>query len=374
MRRAYKFRLYPTKAQVAKMAETLETHRRLYNAALEQRRIAYREHGIALLYYHQSADFKDAFHSDEYLKKINYTSAQQTLRRVEKTFRAFFRRLKAGEKPGYPRFKSQKRFDSVDYMAGDGARLRDGRTYFQHVGWIKTKVHRPIEGTVKTLTFRREAGQWFVILSCDLGAIEVPPSRLPAVGFDLGLSVFLTTSDNQTVIPPRFHRKAQAKLRRTQRALDRCQLRSKRQSKAKRRLQRAHQKIANQRRDWHHKTALSLVRQYGTIVHEDLSIKGIARSRLAKSTHDAGWGQFLRILANKAEEAGCRVVAISPRNTTQACSECGGLPDVSLRLKDRVYHCLHCGFSCDRDLNAALNIKRLGSSRQALTPAIVGVV
>jgi putative transposase len=257
---------------------------------------------------------------------------------------------------------------------GDGCKLRVGRAYFQHIGAVKLKLHRPVEGRIKTMAFKREADGWYVVLSCDLGEVAVVPSANPAVGIDLGLKAFLTTSDGESVAPPKFSRAAHRKLRRAQRHLSRCQQGSRRRQQAKARVARLHQHIGNQRRDWHHKTALGLVRQYGTIAHETLNIQGLARTRLAKSTLDAGWRQFLGLLAHKAEGAGVSVVAVDARNTTQACSGCGRLPAVPLTLRDRVYHCASCGYTADRDLNAALNIRnRLRWSRQALTGAVAPV-
>ncbi len=217
-------------------------------------------------------------------------------------------------------------------------------------------MHRPLTGTVKTITFRRQADGWFVVFVCDMGEERPATSTAPAVGIDLGLKSFLATSAGETVSTPRFYRRAQAQLRRAQRSVSRKKKGSANRRKAVQRLRMHHQHISDQRKDFHHKTALSLVSRYGSIAHETLNVKGIARSRLAKSTHDAGWTQFLAILAQKAESAAVQVVAVDPRHTTQTCSECGGLPAVSLSLSVRRYDCAHCGLSLDRDVNAARNI------------------
>ena len=226
----------------------------------------------------------------------------------------------------------------------------------------------------KTVSFTRQADGWHVIFSCDLGEIEPVLRPGPLVGFDLGLKTFLVPSDGDSIAPPKFYRKAEKALRRAQRRVSRRQKGSKRRAKAVQTLARAHLHIANQRRDFHHKTARKLVTQYGTIAHEELNIKGIARSRLAKSTYDVGWGHFLTILHSKAEEAGSLVIPVPAKHTTQACSGCGELPEVPKMLKDRVHRCAWCGYEADRDLNAALNIKRLDPSRQALTSSGDGVV
>jgi putative transposase len=373
VRRSFKYRLYPNRAQAAALAAILESHRALYNAALEHRRWVW-ERGVSVSYGDQSAELKDIRREDEGLAACNFSSCQATLLRLDRAFRAFFRRVKAGEQPGYPRFKGRDRFDTVEFPShGDGCRFAGERVAFQGVGSVKVKHHRPTEGTIKTVSFKREAGRWFVVVSCDLG--DAPPlvTDRPAAGIDLGLTSFLVTSDGESVEPPRFARCAQAKLRRRQRALSRCRHGSNRRRKAKARVARCHAKVANQRRDFHHKMAKALTDRYGTVCVEALKVRGIARSRLAKAAHDAGWAQFIAILGHKAEGAGVQVVAVDPCNTTQACSNCGCLPETQLGLSNREYRCTSCGFVGDRDLNAARNVLRRGHRRQEPTPALAGV-
>jgi putative transposase len=187
------------------------------------------------------------------------------------------------------------------------------------------------------------------------------------------LTSFLVTSDGEAVEAPRFATHARAKLRRGQRALSRCQRGSTRRCKAKQRVARCHAKVANQRKDFHHKTAKALTGRYGTVSVENLNVRGLARSKLARSVHDAGWAQFVAILGRKAEGAGVQVIAVDPRHTTQECSECGYLPATPLGLSDRVYHCTSCGFVGDRDVNAARNVLRRGHRRQAPTGAVAPV-
>lgn len=375
MRKSYKYRLYPTKVQATAMDACLETHRALYNRALAERKAAYEGQKRTVRYGEQSAHLKEDRPANDALARTNFSSCQATLRRLDRAFQAFFRRVKSGEKAGYPRFRGCGRYNTVVFPSyGDGCKLKEGRIAFQHIGAVKIKMHRPIEGTIKTVSFTESAGHWYVVFSCELPDSMLPPSTNPAIGIDLGLKSFLTTSDGEQVAPPQFYRKAQAKLRRVQRHLSRCQKGSNRRRKARMRVARLHQHVGNQRRDWHHKTALTLVNRYGVIAHESLNVKGIARTRLAKSTHDAGWTQFVGILSQKAECAAVTMIAVNPRNTTQACSSCGCLPAVPLTLKDRVYHCASCGHVADRDVNAATNIKMLGLSIQALTSAVVEVV
>jgi putative transposase len=386
--RAYVYRLYPTKRQAAALAETVETHRRLYNRALAERKVAWAAERRNVSYGDQAAALKALRADDPYLARANHSACQRTLKRLDRAFTAFFRRIKAGEAPGYPRFKGRGRFAIVEYTHADGCRFfargapGTASVYVQHVGRVKVKQHRPIGGTAKAVALARRADGWHCVVACDLGEREVAPKGGPVVGIDLGLKVFLATSDGATVAPPRYYRQAQAALRRAQRAVARRKHGSARRRKAVARLQQHHLHVANQRRDFHHKTALWLVRCYGTVCHEALNITGIARSRLAKSALDAGWGQFLTILSSKAVEAGVEVVAVPPFNTSQACAACGALPAAPKTLKDRVHAC-PCGYTADRDVNAARNIlllgtgaatgTRLGLSRQAVSPALAGL-
>jgi putative transposase len=363
LRKAFKYRLYPNRSQVEALEAMLETHRRLYNDALAERKDVYESEERSVSYGEQSGKLKEARESNQFLAATNFSSTQATLRRLDRAFKAFFRRAKSGEAPGYPRFKGRDRFDTVEFPSyGNGCRLKDnGRLYLQHVGHIKVKLHRPTVGTIKTVSVKRQCGKWYVVFVCDIGDAPEPIAEGPAVGIDLGLKSFLATDGGESVSPPQHYRKAQKRLRRASRTLSRRVKGSARRRKARQRVARLHEKVANQRRDFHHKTARKLVDSHGLIAHEALNVKGIARSRLAKSTHDAGWAQFVNILASKAAEAGVRVVAVDPRNTTQACSACGALPEVKKKLSDRTHSC-PCGYVADRDVNAALNIKRLGLS------------
>ncbi len=235
---------------------------------------------------------------------LNFSSWQRTLKRLDHTFQAFFRRVKSGEKAGSPRFGELGRFDSVDFTIGDGAKLtKEGKARFQNVGEVKLKLHCSVEGTIKTATFQRHAGNWYVVFVADAEQKIIEPSENSPVGIDFGLKSFLVTSEGEAVDAPKLYRKAQEKLRRSQRAVARKKRGSANRKKAVQTLAKIHARVANQRKDFHHKTAKTLVDRYGVIVHEDLNIRGIVRPlRLAKSTHDAGWAGFLNILRQKRDK------------------------------------------------------------------------
>ena len=366
MRRAFKFRLYPSANQARELGIMVETHRRLYNAALEQRKLAYETRGLSLNYYYQANQLKELRAADPYQARTNFSSEQATLRRLDTSYQNFFRRCKQGSKtPGFPRFKGREHFDSVTFPTyGDGIRLKDNRLRVQHVGTIRTKVHRAVEGAVKTASIKREADKWFVVLSCDLGDVVAPPSTLPAGGIDVGLEAFLTTSDGHRIENPRYQKAELPKLRRLQRATSRKKRGGRNRRKASRKVRVLHAHIRNLRHEHHHQTALFLIRLYGLIGVEGLSVANMLKNHsLARAISDAGWAGFVNVLRYKAERAGAEVVAVNPRGTSQECSRCGVV--VAKSLAARWHTCPHCGLSLHRDENAAKNI--LARALQART-------
>jgi len=360
MRRAYKFRLFTNVTQERELGTMLETHRRLYNACLEQRKSSWEADKASVFYYDQSAWFKAQRAVNPWFARLNFSSAQATMRRLDKAFAAFFRRCKSGQKPGYPRFKARERFNSVEFQAyGNGVRLRpNGKLYVQHIGEVRCKAHRDVEGAVKTATLRREASKWFVVLSCDIDR-PVPPSALSPVGIDMGLERFLTTSDGDVVENPRYLKRELPALRRAQRSVCRKKKGGSNRRKAVKILAARHARVANFRCEHHHKTALQLVRRHGMIAVENLNILAmLGDRRFSRAIADAGWGGFLAILRCKAESAGTAVVEINPRGTSQQCSGCGA--DVPKDIRVRQHDCPHCGLSLHRDENAARNVLARG--------------
>lgn len=356
MLRNWQFRLYPNKAQETALGEMLDAYRSLYNAALQERRDAYRRCRVSVNYYDQANQLKDIRASGDPLARFSATAGQQVLRRLDKAFKAFFDRVKRGDKAGFPRFKSARRFNSVPFRFGDGATLRDGRLNLVGVGRIKVKWHRdiPADAAIKQVVIKRDGDHWYACFALDLPDVETPVHDGPAVGVDLGLSALVTLSTGEKVEPPRYYRKAQAKLRRQQRRASRRKKFSRGWRKAQRQVARTHAHIANQRKDMAHKLSHRLVGEFSLIAVEDLNILGLSRSNLAKSVHDAGWSQLLDFTAYKAESAGSRLVAVDPRGTSQFCSSCGCR--VHKDLSVRVHRCPECGLILDRDENAALNI------------------
>ncbi|MDG4535945.1 transposase [Streptomyces sp. AV19] len=394
MIRAYKFVLRPTGGQEAALRAMLADHCSLYNGALQERRDAYRHTSKTTIRYgDQSAQLKDIRAFDpERQGRWSFSSQQATLRRLDKAFQAFFRRVKAGEKPGHPRFKGVGHFDTVTFPKdGDGCRWDSTphdpvtRVRFQGVGHVRVHQHRPVRGRVKTISVKREGRRWYVVLACD----EVPAEPLPAtgaiVGIDMGVTHFLTTSDGVHVGNPRFLQRSAEELAEAQRRLATFPKRTKRRTKehraAARRVAKIHAKIRRQRLDRHHKVALALVREHDVIGYERLNTAGMtkaprpkpdtdnggaflangatAKAGLNKSILDAGWGLFLGILAQKAESAARRVIPVDARNTSRTCPPsaggCGHVAEEN-RVTQAKFECVRCGLVENADRVGALNV------------------
>jgi putative transposase len=365
VRKTYKYRLYPTAKQRALLDEQLAEACRLYNAALQERRDAWKMWKTSLTYFQQCSQLRDIRAAGD-LTLANYMSCQDVLRRVERTFHAFFRRVTAGQKAGYPRFKPVTRFYSYTFPKyGNGCKLRENKKlYIMGVGELKVKLHRPLEGQIKTVTLTKSCGKWDVCFS----VVMPDPSPLPTTGrvtgIDVGVASFAVLSNGTTIHNPRYYETAQAKLRRVQRKVCRRKKASNRRRKAVLHLSRVHTHIKNQRRDFHHQVARKIINQYDVIAYENLNIKGLARSRLAKPITDVGWGSFLSMLSDKAAEAGREIIRVNPHGTSQRCI-CGAL--VPKLLSDRWHHCPGCQLSVPRDQASALEILRLGLSRREVT-------
>ncbi len=380
-KQAYTFRLYPTRKQAQALIWTLDRCRELYNAALQERRDAYRMVGKRLNYYDQANQLPDIKAIREEYRDIHSQVLQDVLRKADKTYKAFFARCKHGATPGYPRYKGRNQFDSFTYPQGGHSLTHDSRVCLSKIGSIKIKLHRQVKGTIKTVTIKREGECWYAIFSCEVEQVPLEASN-EAVGIDLGLLHFATLSDGSTIENPRYYRKAERKLERLQQALARKKRGSTRRKKAVKQVAKAHRKVASQRKDFLHKASRSLVNSYGLIVFEELQPANMskrpkpkqdeqgnyvpngaaAKGGLNKSIVDAGWAMFQQFCIYKAANAGREVLFVNPRYTSQICSGCGAVKKKELSER---WHSCECGAELDRDYNAALNILVLGRSIQA---------
>ncbi|MCX5233484.1 transposase [Streptomyces sp. NBC_00233] len=404
MIRAYKFLLRPTVGQQVALGEMLRDHCSLCNGALQERRDAWRHVSkTSVTYGRQSAQLREIRAFDpERQGRWSFSSQQATLRRLDKAFAAFFRRVKAGGTPGCPRFRGVNWFDTVDFPRdGDGCRwdatphAPATRVRFQGVGHVRVHQHRPVAGKVKTVSVKREGKRWYVILTAGQAAPEPLPQTGSVAGIDMGIAHFLADSGGGFVPSPRHGRKAAAELEAAQRALARFPRvrRDKRTGNHQRAVRKAadlHRRVRRQRLGHAHKTALDLVRAHDVIAHEDLRIRNMlkapapepgpeqpggflpngaaAKAGLNRSISDAGWGVFLTILTARAESAGREVIAVDPRNTSRTCPACGHVAKENRPTQEK-FHCVACGHTAHADTVGAINVLRAGLVRREAPPA-----
>jgi len=377
MRTTYQYRLRPTPSQVALMDQWLELLRKQYNYRLAERFNWWEQNRCDIKacplichlpelkdrpdYYSQKRDLVNTKARFPEYQTVHAQVLQDCVERVHKVFDRWLKGDRNGKRTGRPRFKGVGRYRSFTFPQMKQDCIQGKFIHLPKIGTVKLIQHRPLPDgfVIKTATITRKADGWYVTLSLqDTSVPEFTPD-LPTLentmGIDMGLDSFLTTDTGESVPVPQYYRRAQKRLERLQRSLSRKQKGSNRRKKALKRVAKAHLRVANQRKDFHYKTAKKLVSKGKHIAYEALNIKGIARTKLAKSTYDAGWGQFLRILAVKAERAGLRVIAVDPNGTSQNCSRCG--QKVPKAIQDRWHSCPHCGLELHRDHNAAINIK-----------------
>jgi len=370
MLKTYKYRIYPTKAQETSLDKMLEECRWLYNKILETRKNAYEQDGKSLGLY-DTQNMIPAWKADRpSLKAVHSLVLQNVNIRVDLAFKAFFRRVKAGDDPGYPRFKGYGRYDSMTYSQyGNGVRLDGSNLALSKLGNIKIKMHRGLCGKPKIVTVRRSStGKWFATISC---APEGFPESNPLpksekfAGIDVGLQSFATLSNGKKIPNPRFFKQEQDALAKAQRKLSKLAKGTPERAKVRKVVSRIHERITNKRTDLAHQQARRLVNTYGVIVFEKLDIKEMTSqhkqvfgNKLNQSIADVAWSQLAQFTAYKAADAGRLFLQVDPRNTSKKCSRCGSI--VPKDLSVRVHDCPHCGLVLDRDHNAAINILALG--------------
>ena len=377
MIRSYRYQLRPTCSQAAVLVDWLNLTRELYNAALQERREAWAKQRVSISYYDQQRALLTVREVRPEFENVPIIVMRGAVRRLDKAFKAFFRRCKSGETPGFPRFKNKDRWSSllIDDLGGKCPIVAGGkRVSIPLLGKIKFKQHRPLEGVPKAMRITRDvADRWFVTFAC----VDVPQKLLPKtekeIGIDLGLMSFVATSDGSIFENPRHLNDARLRLERAQRRVSGRTKGSRRRRKAAKLLARHHARVVNLRRESHIVIAKTIVFRADRIYVEDLSIKKMIeqpKSRLSRSIADAAWGNFLHWLNVKAEEAGREVIEVNPHGTSQMCSGCGAV--VRKDLSVRIHDCPFCGLRVDRDVNASRNILRLGRSLQGVAPLVEG--
>ena len=370
MKTAYKFRMYPNRQQEAQLDLNLETCRHLYNLALADRKYSYETEGISRTYEDQAAmlvvEKKDGNFTCVFSQVL-----QDVLRRLDKSFKAFFRRVKNGEKPGYPRFKGVGWYKSFTYPQV-GFKLDCSKLTLSKIGSIRIFKHREVEGKIKTCTIKKDLlGHWYAILVSEMEDVPQVEPKV-AIGVDVGLKNMVALSDGTAIQYPRYYVQAEKKLAVAQRELSRKKKGSINRQVAKTRVAKLHQKIQNHRDEFLHQVSRKLVDSADLIVFENLNISGMLKNHhLAKHIQDHAWGKLIQFTQSKAAKAGKVVELVDARYTSQKCSQCGMI--VPKTLAERVHRCLNCGLEMDRDINASLNIRTLGlrgSAYQDPTPTL----
>ena len=355
--KTFKYRLYPSKAQDKNLWLILNIARSWYNMCIAERKFGYELEHRSVSKFDQLALVKHYKHTFPRAKQVHSHVLQVVCGDVDQAYRAFFERVKAGQKAGYPRFKSKLRFHSFGFkQENNGFRIDGRRLKVFGVGRIPVRWHRQMEGTIKTLRIVQKAGCWYACFACDVpDQPELPKSGM-AIGLDVGTTHLLTDDHGHKTDNPKYYIQAQKELRIAQRSLQRKPKGSQNRYKALLRVQRLHEHVKNQRGDYLHKLTHALVHQYDLIAVEDLQIINLVKNRkLSKHILDSGWGLFRQLLQSKAVDAGKEAVLVNPAYTSKTCSCCGSIKD-DLELSDRWYDCAYCGLSLDRDHNAAINI------------------
>ena len=362
MRKTFKYRLFPTAAQRSALLRALDACRWVYNTALETRKTAWEERQESVSRYDTIKLIPGWKTEHSFLNAAFSQSLQEACTRVDLAFQAFFRRVKAGEKPGYPRFKGRGWYDSLTYpQYGNGVRLEGDHLTLSKIGSVRIKLHRPIEGAPKTVTVRRDSvGNWYACFSCEVEAEPLAPSPEVA-GIDLGLKTFAMLSTGDSIPRRRWMKRDARDIARLQRKKEQFAKGSPERRKVLRALNHAYQRATNRRTDFAHQESRKLVNRFGLIVFEDLDIADMQSNGtrvINRGIADVAWGQFVQFTTYKAESASRVVLRVNPRGTTQECSGCGAV--VPKDLSVRVHECPHCGLKIDRDLNASLNILARG--------------
>ena len=375
MVKSFKYRLRPTKKQGNVLKAHIEECRLLYNQLLASRVQAYEKDKTSLSFYAQKRTLPALKRQHPAFAQVYSQVLQQVCQRVDLAFQAFFRRLKErakkGEKAGFPRYKGEHRYDSITYpQFSNGCRLDSKGLRLGKIGCLRIVQHRDLEGIPKSCTITQTAtGKWYASISCDIGEpVRSPDHPDTAIGIDVGLNAFAVTSDNEHVDNPRFFRKEEKALKKAQLKWDKVKKKPKADpTKDKRRkvIARVHERIRNKRHNFVHQEARKMVNRHGFIAAEKLEAQKMQKNRrLSKSISDAAWSLFRHCLQYKAEEAGIGFKAVKPEYTSQDCSACGHREKKA--LSDRLHDCKKCGYTTDRDHNAAINILTLGLQRQVV--------
>ncbi len=367
--KAFKFKIKrPSKAIVQRFEQTISVCRELYNSALRERIDAYKINRVSISYQDQQNQLPEIKLLRFDLKDVYSQVLQDALKRLDKTFQAFFGRIKRKEMAGFPRFKGQNRYDSFTFpQATGGFRLDGNNLYLSKIGKVKIRLSQAMIGKVKTLTIKREVSGWFAIFTVETEK-QLLPKTGKSIGIDAGIENFLTLSDGTQIENFKYFESSQKCLRVAQRKISRRKKGSNQRRKAVLQLRKIHEQIKNQRNDFAHKVSTQIVKNFDVIAIEDLNILGMSKGILAKQIHDVAWNSFFQKLTYKAENAGKKLIKVNPNGTSQTCI-CG--ERVEKTLAQRQHTCLKCGYSNHRDIvSAKVILSRAGLTRKDIKLAV----
>lgn len=361
--KSYKFKIQnPRKAIVQRVEQTLDLCRELYNAGLQERRDAYKLNRISITYQDQQNQLPEIKAVRDDLSNVYSQVLQEALKRLDKSFQGFFRRIKAKQTAGFPRFKGQNRYDSFAFPQ-TGFKLDGNVLTLSKIGKVKLHLSQNVVGKVKTCTIKKEVSGWFVVFTVENNK-ELLPKTGKSIGIDAGIESFITLSNGEQIENFRYFESSQKALRVAQRSVSRKRKGSNSRKKAVVELKKIHAKIKHQRNDFAHKVSTKLVKDFDVIAIEDLNIKGMTQGKLAKQINDVAWNSFFQKLTYKAENAGKKLIKVNPNYTSQTCL-CGHREKKT--LAQRWHHCLECGLSIHRDILSSKIILSLGQSGKDLT-------
>jgi putative transposase len=366
----YKFRISPTATQEILLKKALELCRWTYNETLATRKNAWEKEKKSISKYATNKLLPQWKQTKPELSQIHSQLLQNTQERVDLAFRAFFQRVKKGEKPGYPRFKGFGRYNSLTYpQYGNGVLLNGEGLHLSKIGLVRIKLHReiPSVAVIKRVTIKRETNQWYATFSVIEPEVKKGKCGQGIVGIDLGCKTFLVLSDGTKVENPKFLKKALKRIAKANRKLAKQSKGTPERTKARKVLGKVYQRVNNQRIDFLHKKSRKLVNEYEVLIFEDLNIQQMVQAKpwhsLNRTILDSSWDRFVNFCSYKAEYAGGKVITVNPKNTSKMCSKCGAIVEKDLNC--RIHSCPHCGLVIDRDLNASINILRLGQKSLA---------
>lgn len=344
--RTTEFKLYPSKSQAKKLDEWMSHCCFLFNKFLDQRKKAYSRRKESISYNDQCKTLTEWRRASESTRSVPADFQRDSLRRVDRGMKAFFRRCKSGEKPGFPRFKSAARYNSIECLAA-GSYIKTNAIRIPGIGCVRARGQfgdHPVQKLLRVI--RRASGLYAQVLVEHKSIRHLPENNLE-VGFDLGLESFLVSNAGEKIENPRHLKRSSRKLRRAQKRVSRCKKGSNGRKKSVRMLARIHEKVSRQRTGFCHRVSRDVVNRYQRIAVEDLNIKGLSKGMLAKHVLDACWGKFISLLTYKAENAGRQLVKVDPRGTSQECPNCGCIR--KKQLNEREHNCSSCGLRCHRD-------------------------